>query len=196
MNSEILIKFLFLLLLLNASSCKKATVLDEVKSEVISIDNEFKFEKTKELSREADSLKVIGKIDEALNLYDQALNLEPENPFILNNKGLAASRINIEKGIKIINQAIQIDSTHSHFYNNRGLMNYKLKRNKFAKNDFLKSIELNPKNTPSHINLGLTYHFLKMPSKSCLALKEGIRLGFDITSDEFTKKVFNLNNCD
>lgn len=189
-------KTLQLLIILILSSCNSpgsTNKMNDVRSvtspKFIKTDNPI----TLELKSKGDSLKKLGQINNAIEFYDKALDLEPSNTSVLNNKALAVSRVDLTKAIEIIDLAIEIDSMIPFLYNNRGLFRYKKKENLLAKMDFQHSIDLDSNQYSAFVNLGLVYHFLNQKPQSCEAINQAVKNGYNIKIDDFVERIYKEN---
>ena len=78
-----------------------------------------------------DALKIykLGDYEEAINLFDDALELDPINYEILNQKGVILDKMNkTEEAMKIYDKAIEIDPEQTKAYYNKGLLLKDLKK--------------------------------------------------------------------
>ncbi|MBI4231609.1 tetratricopeptide repeat protein [Candidatus Peregrinibacteria bacterium] len=86
-----------------------------------------------------------GGYDEAVALYDKALELDPNNPKIYCNRAVARVYLNdIEGAIADCDRAIQLQPMYSGAYCNRGMAKASMGNYKGALLDFEKAVELNP----------------------------------------------------
>jgi len=101
------------------------------------------------------------KSEDALNDFNKALELKPDDINALNNRGLAL--INLEKYNDAYNDFTKIISIKATdmTYANRGFALYKLNRNDEALADLNKSIEMNPHVANTYNSRGLVLKELK-----------------------------------
>ncbi|MGZ5255768.1 MAG: tetratricopeptide repeat protein, partial [Flavitalea sp.] len=112
-----------------------------------------------DFSNMAFSYSEIGYNDEALKLYDDSLQLNPDNNYSLNNKGYTLNHIGkFEEAIPLFDKAIELDQNFAYSYNNRGLAKIKLGQTEEGLKDISHSFELEPNNSYGYRNLGI-YHF-------------------------------------
>jgi len=114
-----------------------------------------------DLSNIALSYSQLGFHDEALELYNKSLHLNPDNKYSLNNKGYTLNLLDkFEDAISLFDKAIELDKDFAYSYNNRGLAKIKLGRTEEGLQDINRSFELDPDNSYGYRNLGI-YHFDK-----------------------------------
>jgi tetratricopeptide (TPR) repeat protein len=114
-----------------------------------------------DLSNIALSYSQLGFHDEALKLYDNSLQLNPDNKYSLNNKGYTLNLMDkFEEAISLFDKAIELDKDFAYSYNNRGLAKIKLGWTEEGLEDINRSFELEPNNSYGYRNLGI-YHFDK-----------------------------------
>ncbi|MBW4636157.1 MAG: tetratricopeptide repeat protein, partial [Iphinoe sp. HA4291-MV1] len=97
------------------------------------------------------------QLDKALVAIDKAIQLEPKNPNLYNEKYW------VLKGLKryasasaAINKAIEINP-RSAFYVNRGILYYDLKKWELSEADYNKAIAINPTDALAYNNRGILY---------------------------------------
>ena len=101
--------------------------------------------RSKQKSDEAWELFLKNDFDGAIKLCNKALELNPNNFFAYNNRGLAYSSLKqYERAIQDYDKAIQLNPNDDYAHNNRGWAYYCLKQHKKAIKDFEKALELNP----------------------------------------------------
>jgi len=84
-----------------------------------------------------------GKYDEAIECYDKAIEIDPENPVMWNNKGLALNALGkYEQAIACYDKIIGIDPNDADAWNSKGLALNSLNKYEEAKKCFEKSKEL------------------------------------------------------
>ncbi len=111
-----------------------------------------------DLSNFALTFTETGQLEEALKLYDESLNMNPNNRYSLNNKGFTL--ILLEKfgeSIPIFDKAIALDKNFSYSYNNRGLAKIKLDMLEEGLKDIEDSLKLDSENSAAYKNLGIYY---------------------------------------
>ena len=91
------------------------------------------------------SLVALGKLDDALESYAEAIRLDP------NNAGTYGDRAQVydllrkpEEGLQDCNRAIELETNCSLFYYNRGCHLFNLNRTEGALDDFTKGIAIAP----------------------------------------------------
>ena len=118
------------------------------------------------------SYSQLGLINEAMDLYDKALRLNPENQYSLNDKGYTLNLMNrFEEAIPFFDKTIELDKNAAYAYNNRGLAKLKLGKTEEGLQDINRSFELDINNSYAYKNLGI-YYFDKAEFDEALRLFE------------------------
>jgi tetratricopeptide (TPR) repeat protein len=99
-----------------------------------------------------------GKYDEALADYNRSLELRPDNPAILNNRGRTYDELGrYDEALADYNRSLELKPDDPVTLNNRGITYHKLKRYDEALADYNRSLELRPDNPITLNNRGSTY---------------------------------------
>ena len=100
------------------------------------------------------ALTVMGRFDEALGYYRQALAIDPSLAGTQNNLGiLMAKQGRIIEAIEYYKKAIELDPAHAEFYNNLGNLLATKGRPAEAIEQFQKALEIEPDFAKAHYNL-------------------------------------------
>lgn len=100
----------------------------------------------------------LGMYPEARKDYDDAIDLNPDEPAFYNNRGYLLTRMQLyAEAITDLDKAIELAPDLAFAYNNRGFANIKLGRLAEGLRDVEKSILLDPENAWAWRNLGI-YH--------------------------------------
>ena len=114
------------------------------------MDTESKLQEGIELHRN-------GQLQQAELIYQQILQVNPENAEVLHLLGTIAHQVEkYDLSINLINQAIEIDPNQSSFFNNLGLTLQKRGRFEEAVQAYKQAIDLNSDSSESYYNLGIT----------------------------------------
>ena len=98
------------------------------------------------------------RYEEALADLNQVLNLIPDHPEILNNRGVTYDRLNrYDKALADYNRSLELRPDHPDTLSNRGLTYYNLKRYGEALADYNRSLELRPDDPATLNNRGVIY---------------------------------------
>jgi len=101
----------------------------------------------------------LGEPDKALEIFREALQLQPESAFALNGIGYSLCLLNrFEEALPPLNKAIELDNNFAYAYNNRGLALIKTGQPEAGLQDINHSLELDGTNADTYKNLGI-YHF-------------------------------------
>ena len=101
------------------------------------------------------------KYEEAIENYNKSIDLDPNNSYAYNNRGLAKN--NLEQyfnALKDYDKAIELDPNNSVIYYNRGLAKTHLWQYEEAIEDYNKAIELDNNNSTAYYNRGLVKSYL------------------------------------
>ncbi len=114
------------------------------------MDTESKLQEGIELHRN-------GQLQQAELIYQQILQVNPENAEVLHLLGTIAHQVEkYDLAINLINQAIEIDPNQSSFFNNLGLTLQKQGRFEEAVQAYKQTIDLNSESSECYYNLGIT----------------------------------------
>jgi tetratricopeptide (TPR) repeat protein len=144
----------------------------------------FKTTEAEQLSVRAFELRKAAKYLEAIDLYQQAIKIEPDNPKLFFDLSTCYDRTDrLDQAIQTLNTAIALDSSFAIFYNNRGYIIYNLHKTQKAINDFKKAIDIDSSNWIFHANIAMAYYEVKYFQEACKALEKSRRLGFVLRED-------------
>lgn len=102
-----------------------------------------------------------GNYEEALALYNQALELDSELATVYNNRGLVyVDLTEHEQALADFNQALALDPNHTKAYSNRGMLHLKLGDYEQAIADTSQAIELDDTVAEAYSNRGEAYRNL------------------------------------
>ena len=97
-----------------------------------------------------------GKVIEAIQLYTEALELNPNHPDIYSDRGVAhLHNMDKENCFKDLNKAMELQPEYSFRYAARGYAKNKFGDTPGAILDYEKAVELDPDDAVAHNNLGL-----------------------------------------
>ncbi|MBE9592380.1 MAG: tetratricopeptide repeat protein, partial [Proteobacteria bacterium] len=117
------------------------------------------------------------KQEKAIEDYNKAIELNPEDAMAYNNRGAAYAKLKKqEKAIEAYNKAIELNPEDATAYNNRGTTYYELKKQEKAIEDYNKAIELNPGYAMAYNNRGNAYAKLKKQEKAIEDYNKAIEL--------------------
>ena len=107
----------------------------------------------------------LGRQDEALNHFNNALDLNPSEedlPYIYSYIGNCLKDLEkYREAIAILEKGAQIDNTRPDIHNLLGFCHFKLEEYEDAVSHFSKTIELNPSSAIDYANLGVNYRRLE-----------------------------------
>ena len=114
-------------------------------------------------------LFMLKQMDKSIQAYSDAIDLNPDNANVHNNRGAAyGSQREYKKAVEDFTRAITLDPHNASAYNNRGLVLYKSEIDKAIK-DYSKAIELNPDFASAYINRGVANYY---KGKYCRAIDD------------------------
>lgn len=132
---------------------------EKLKAEITKINNAFL---SNLMMDEGTQLFYKGNLRGALEKYVEAINLNPDNAYVYNNRGLAYAGMNeYEKALNDYNKALELNPNIVHTYVNRGLTYMELKNFSRAIEDFNRAIQINPNCVEAYNNRGLVFHRMK-----------------------------------
>lgn len=100
-----------------------------------------------------------GNYDEAINDYNKAIEIEPNNSNALNNRGYTFNLMeDYESAIKDFEKAISLEEDFAYALNNRGYAKIKLGLKEDGLADLEKSMTLDGTNSYCYLNFGV-YHY-------------------------------------
>jgi Flp pilus assembly protein TadD len=96
-------------------------------------------------------------------MYEKALKINPDDPFILNNYAynLSVRGIKLSKALQMAKRAIQKDPKNANFLDTIGWIYYKLGDYEFAKDYIARSLEVNANSAVVNDHLGDVYNAMK-----------------------------------
>jgi tetratricopeptide (TPR) repeat protein len=122
----------------------------------------------------------LGKNKEAIEPYQKALQLKPQDPTILNNLcGAHANSGRYVEAVKSCQEAIRLKPDLAEAYNNLGWSYHQLARYPDALQASKQAIRLQPDLATAHYNLGNGYAALKRYQEAAESYKQAIRIEFD-----------------
>tara|TARA_B100000787_G_C16187805_1_gene295694 strand:- start:803 stop:2392 length:1590 start_codon:yes stop_codon:yes gene_type:complete len=121
----------------------------------------------KEIFKLANESLQKNKLEEALNLYNQVLKINPNHEGTLSNLGVVYKKFeNFEEAIDCYEKIIEINPNNVIAHNNLGAVYYDLGKNQKAKNYYEKAIKIDPDYPNAHVNLGNIFKDLKEHQKA------------------------------
>jgi len=108
-----------------------------------------------ELLKQGKTLIELQRYEEAINILDQALQIDSKYPEVWVRRGQALSKLQkYEEAQKSYEEALKIKSEYSQAWYERGLALEKLNRHELAQESLIKAIEIQPNYAESLYNLG------------------------------------------
>ncbi len=99
-----------------------------------------------------------GDLTEAIEQYRQGIQLDPRDPALFNNLGVALKdRGRVDEAITAFQQALDIDRRYDKALNNLGVIRYQQGQYAEAIDLFQQAIRVNPSNVEGYVNLGIIY---------------------------------------
>ena len=117
-----------------------------------------------------------GKVNIALELYNQILKIDPNHSRALNNIAVIFSDSkDYQKAISSYEKAIEINPNFADAHYNLGVIFMKLKDYQKAKNSYEKTIEIDPNYAKAHNNQGNTFKKLGENQKALSCFEKAIK---------------------
>lgn len=156
----------------------------------------FKSKEAERLSVKAYDFFKEGEYGEAINVYEKAIEIEPDNPkLFFDISGCYFNLDNLPEALVNINRSIALDSLNPYSYNNRGLIYWKQGKDLKAINNYKHALALDSSNWVFFSNLSLAYYTSKNEKEACknflLAKKLGLKYS-TIKDDEHLKELSDL----
>ena len=118
-----------------------------------------------------------GKYKEAIEKYDEAIELNPVFAEAYNNRGLAKGDLKqYQEAIADYEKAIELDPNDADAYNNRGIAKNNLGQPQEAIADYNKAIELNPNYAETYNNRGIAKSNLEQHQEAISDFNKAIEL--------------------
>ena len=118
-----------------------------------------------------------GNFQEAISLYNEAIQIKPDLSWAYNNRGVVYDDLgNYQQAIADYNKAIEFDPKYAGAYSNRGNAYDDLGNKEQAIADYNKAIELNPKDAGAYSNRGSAYHSLGNKEQAIADCNKAIEL--------------------
>lgn len=119
----------------------------------------------------------LGRLDDALERYDQALSLAPDDVASLNNRGnVLCSLGRLEEALASFNRAVALRPDLAQVVCNRGLVLYDLGRLDESLACFDRAVELQPADAGSHNNRGLILRDMMRLDEALAAFDRAVAL--------------------
>jgi len=129
----------------------------------------------------------------ALELYEKAIELEPDDAVAWYNKGITLGELNrLEEELQAYEKAIELKPDYTHALVNKGVTLGELNRHEEALKAHEKAIELKPDLAQAWFNRACTYSLKGEKEKALSDLKKAIEL--DISNKQDAKKDEDFKN--
>ena len=118
-----------------------------------------------------------GDHEQAIESYNQAIKLDPQNSTAYNNRAAAYNHLGQqERAIQDVSESIRLDPHDSTTHSNRGAMYHALRQYERAVEDYGESIRLDPQNANTYAFRALAYAALEQAEESVQDYSEAIRI--------------------
>ncbi|MCB9457496.1 MAG: tetratricopeptide repeat protein [Anaerolineaceae bacterium] len=137
--------------------------------------------------------------------YTCMLEIEPDNPVLLVNRGLANTRLgDNESAVADYTRALAFDPNNATIYNNRGYAYNNLRQPELSVPDFLKALEINPDNYAAADGLGEAYYQLEQLEDALASFQRYVAIRGSDAHPDVLQLITNLeaqinldlSNCD
>lgn len=123
------------------------------------------------------SLHQSGQLPEALAIYEELINTQPQNPDVLHLMGIATLQTgNPAKAVELINNAISLNPKNADFYCNLGLALQELNELEAALLSLERAIAIMPDHAEAHFNRGLILQTLNRLDEAINSYEHGLAL--------------------
>ncbi len=118
-----------------------------------------------------------GKLREAVQAYDKAIQLKPDYAEAYNNRGVALRDIGqLEESVKSYDKAIQLKPDYTEAYNNRGVALSDLGQLEESVRNYDKAIQLKPGYAEAHYNLGNAMMDLRQLDAAAVSYQKAVTI--------------------
>ncbi len=129
------------------------------------------------VSNRGNAKNMLGKYEEAIEDYNEALRLNPQYAETYYNRGIARQMIGKHReAIGDYDEAIRVNPNYTDAYNNRGGAHHRLGKHQHAIKDFGEAIRINPKYASAYNNRGFVKYGLRKYHDAIKDYDEAIRL--------------------
>ncbi|NNE54378.1 MAG: tetratricopeptide repeat protein, partial [Flavobacteriales bacterium] len=98
------------------------------------------------------------KFDEALELYNLALEAQPDDPDILNDRGVCFFHLKkMSLALQDLTRAVELQPDYSYRYSARAFVKGVIRDTEGAISDYEMAVKLDPKDEVAHNNLGMLH---------------------------------------
>ena len=133
--------------------------IDKIQSQAETSSGRSKKEQHAELAfQQGNVLMMLGQVDRAIEIYADAIKLNPNNTYTYNNRGAAyGSKNSFDRAIADYTRAIELNPNYVDAYLNRGVAYGEKGDYDRAIADYTKAIQLKPDFAEAYINRGAAY---------------------------------------
>ncbi len=125
------------------------------------IANEKNYETASVLFHQGFASSNKGEYEEAIEKYDEAIELNPNHTELYNNRGIVKKNLRqYQEAIIDYDKAIELNPNYARAYSNRGIAKGKLEQYQEAISNFNKAIEVNPNYAIAYNNRGTAKYYL------------------------------------
>ena len=150
-----------------------------------------------EYFKRANAKDAAGDYSGALEDYNKAIEINPNNARIYSNRGLTKNSLKDYSGaIEDFNKSIEINPTNSYPYYNTGIAKYNLQDYSGALESYNKAIDLDPNYTDAYFNRSLTKAYLGNFIGSLMDSDYTIKLNPNYAQAYVNRGVAKLNTND
>jgi tetratricopeptide (TPR) repeat protein len=108
-----------------------------------------------------------GKFDDAYREFSKELEIHPNSPTVLSNRGQIALQLgNVKQALSDFDRSIQLDKTYPQTFYNRGNLHMKTQSLELADSDFSRAIELDPSLYQAYVNRGSVLMLREIPERA------------------------------
>ena len=134
--------------------------IDKIQSQAETSSGRSKKEQHAELAfQQGNVLMMLGQVDRAIEIYADAIKLNPNNTYTYNNRGSAyGSKNSFDRAIADYTRAIELNPNYVDAYLNRGVAYGEKGDYDRAIADYTKAIQLHPDLAKAYTHRGVAYH--------------------------------------
>ena len=151
--------------------------LDELQRAVATIQDFDPPEAAEDHFFQGNAFYAAGQVDKALDQYNRALQLRPDDLDTLNNRGTTLDSLQrYDEALADYNRALELTPDHPHILNNRGLTLSKLQRYDEALTDYSHALQIQPRDAEIIYNQACTLSLMERLTDAFSRLQEAISI--------------------
>lgn len=170
----------------------KPQQVDELKKEIAAVESLPLSDLIPELLTLAQAYYYSDLYEDAERIYDRILNLSPDDPLTLNNRGSAYEKLGkYDEALADFNRSLELRPDYPLTLYNRGTTYAKLKKYDEAIVDFSRALELRPGHSYTLYNIACAFSLCEKPDEALDYLKKAVTQEKQFREDAKTDEDFD-----